>query len=108
MDTIVNMTGHIPPPSDNIETERGISFFLPDQDEDKLLLLGLVGLGGLACSGTWAASVRAAARPRRNQPRGGGSVAAGTSACCAGALCGSELSAAQIGNLLTSVDRHCT
>ena len=42
MDTIVNMTGHIPPPSDNIETERGISFFLPDQDEDKLLLLVLV------------------------------------------------------------------
>ena len=38
----MNMTGHIPPPSDNIETERGISFFLPDQDEDKLLLLGLV------------------------------------------------------------------
>ena len=35
----MNMTGHIPPPSDNIETERGISFFLPDQDEDNLLLL---------------------------------------------------------------------
>ena len=42
MDTIVNMTGHIPPPSDNIETERGISFFLPDQDEDNLLLLLVV------------------------------------------------------------------